>query len=335
MDNYNNFKISIIVPVYNTERYLQICLDNIIGQTHTNLEIILVNDGSTDNSLSIIKEYAAKDSRIMVIDIDNGGLGRARNKGLDVCTGDYIMFCDSDDWYDLDICEHLINAINSGNFDFAMCGIRTINDKGKELKRYFEYSNKIEISKNELLKRYFVDELLLSSSVNKIYTKRLFKGLRYPEGIFYEDRFISVDLFLRTETVIFTGKVKYNYYIRQGSITNKSFSKSDIDYVNVMIRDKEKLGDISEENKINSKYCVADSVSQRIIKLIKSGKNKNIESYNYLKNILKAEIAKMDDKNDKRYFNVYLNNSNIIYCKIRRFIWILLRFLLKLIKKIK
>jgi len=327
VDNYNNFKISVIVPVYNTEKYLPKCLNSIIEQTYTNLEIILVNDGSTDNSLSIIKEYAAKDSRIIVIDIDNGGQGRARNKGLDICTGDYIMFCDSDDWYDLDICEHLMNELMSGNYDFAMCGIRRINDKGKEIIKLFEYNSKLEVTREELLRRYFIDDKLLASPVNKIYNKSLFKELRYPEGIFYEDRYISVDLFLETKQAIFTGKVKYNYYIRQGSINNKPFSKADIDYVNVMIRDKEKLGGISEENKINSKFYIADSISKMIIKLILTGKNENKESYDYLSDILKKEIEKMENVKNKKYYNKCFNSGYILYKKIRRFIGDIFRFL--------
>jgi len=318
MNNYNNFKISIIIPVYNTEKYLPKCLDNIIGQTHTNLEIIIVNDGSTDNSIAIIKKYVAKDSRIIVIDIDNGGQGRARNKGLDICTGDYIMFCDSDDWYDLDICEHLINAINSGNFDFAMCGIREINSKGKEIQKFFDFTNNFKVTRNELLNKYFTDHKLLSSSVNKIYDKKIFYNLRFPEGIYYEDRYISVDLFLKIEKVLFTGKVKYNYYRRQGSISHNSFSKADIDYVNVMVRDKEMLGYISEENKIKSKYYVADAVTYMIIKLLIDGKNKNKESYNYLYDILKAEIEKMEEAKDKKYYNRYFNKSYLMYRVVRR-----------------
>jgi glycosyltransferase involved in cell wall biosynthesis len=318
----NNIKISIIIPVYNTEKYLSRCLNSIIGQTHTNLEIILINDGSTDNSLAIIKEYAAKDARIKIIDIDNGGLGRARNKGLDTCTGDYIMFCDSDDWYDLDICEHFFNVLKSGDYDFGMCGIRKVTGKGKELKKYFEYNDKLEVTQKELLKRYFIDDKLLSSACNKIFTKKLFENLRYPEGMFFEDRFLSVDLFLKTKTAVFTGKVKYNYYIRQGSICNRPFSKADIDFVNVMIRDKEKLGDISEENKINSKYYIADSVS---IKIALAWKNK--EKHDYLCNILKAEIAKMERLKDKRKYNKYFNRNYIFYRRIKHFFGDILRFL--------
>jgi len=326
MDNFF-LKISIIVPIYNTEKYLPKCLNSIIGQTYTNLEIILVNDGSRDNSLSIIEEYAAKDSRIININIDNGGQGKARNKGLDIFTGDYIMFCDSDDWYDLDICEHLINSIKSGDYDFAMCGIRRIDYKGNEINKCFEYNNRFEVTKKELIKRYFIDDKLLSSPVNKIYKKKLFKNLRYPEGIFYEDRYLSVDLFLRTETVIFTGEVKYNYYIHRESTNNKPFSKADIDYVNVMIRDKEKLGDISEENKNNTKYYIADSVLKMIMKLIITDKNDNKESYNYLSDILKKEIEKMENVKDKKYYSKCFNNGYILYKKIRHFIGDILRYM--------
>jgi len=319
-------KISIIVPVYNTEEYLPKCLDNIIGQTYKNLEIILVNDGSTDNSLLIINEYAAKDSRIIVIDIDNGGLGRARNKGLDICTGDYIMFCDSDDWYDLDICENLINAIKLNDYDFAMCGIREINSKGKIIKKYFEFDNNLEVSRNELLNRYFTDHKLISSAVNKIYNKKLFINLRYPERMYYEDRYLSVDLFLYIERVIFTGKVMYNYYRRKGSISHNSFSNADIDYVNVLVRDKEILGYISEENKNNSKYYVADAVFGVIVNVLIIGRNKNKEKYNYLYDILKADYEKIENKKDKKYYKRYFTKSYLIYRIVKHFIGRILRY---------
>jgi len=322
-----NNKISVIVPVFNTMKYLKKCLDSIIGQTYNNLEIIIINDGSTDNSLSIITEYAEKDKRIKIINTVNGGLSSARNKGLDICTGEYIMFCDSDDWYDLDMCENLIDAIKNDNFDFAMCGVRVINEKGKEIKKCFEYNNILELTKEELLNRYFTDDKLLSSAVNKIYKKEIFNGLRYPEGIYYEDRYISIDLFLKIKKVVFTGKVKYNYFIRQGSINNNPFSKADIDYVKVMIRDKEKLGDISEINKNNSKYYIADAVSTRIIKLLVTGKDNNKENYDYLSNILKTEISKMERLKDKKYYNRCFNSGYILYRKFRHFVADILRFM--------
>ncbi len=116
-----NEKVSIIVPVYNTAQYLPKCLDGLINQTYKNIEIVCVNDGSTDNSPDILREYANKDDRIVIIDCENGGLSSARNIGNDVATGDYIMFCDSDDWLDTDAIEALMTEVLAKNADAVKC----------------------------------------------------------------------------------------------------------------------------------------------------------------------------------------------------------------------
>lgn len=117
----NRCLISIVVPIYNVEKYLEQCLDSIVNQTYTNLEIILLNDGSKDSSGDICNRYAEKDSRVSVVHKDNEGVSKTRNKGIELSHGDYVMFVDSDDWLDLDMCEQLMNAITLYNVDMAMC----------------------------------------------------------------------------------------------------------------------------------------------------------------------------------------------------------------------
>lgn len=125
MDNL----ISIIVPIYNTEKYLVRCLDSLINQTYKNIEILCINDGSTDNSLNILNEYATKDKRIIVINQTNSGAATARNNGLDNATGQFLMFCDSDDYYEPDMCQKMINAILSYNVDLVMCDCKYIKEE--------------------------------------------------------------------------------------------------------------------------------------------------------------------------------------------------------------
>lgn len=117
-----NPKISIIVPIYNVEKYLQKCVDSILCQTYKNLEIILVNDGSPDNCPAICDEYAKKDKRIKVIHKQNGGVSSARNAGLDVATGKYVQFVDSDDWVEPEYSKTMINLIEENNCDLGICG---------------------------------------------------------------------------------------------------------------------------------------------------------------------------------------------------------------------
>ena len=121
--------ISVIVPIYNVEKYLDRCLKSIINQTYKNLEIILIDDGSPDNCGTICDEYAKKDNRIKVVHKDNGGLVKARNTGLDIATGEYISFIDPDDWIELNMYEEMIKIADETNTDIVRCGYYRDNDK--------------------------------------------------------------------------------------------------------------------------------------------------------------------------------------------------------------
>ena len=117
-------KISVIIPVYNTELYLRRCLESVINQTYTNLQIIIIDDGSTDNSLKICTEYAQNDNRLIVYSQNNSGVSAARNKGLDMATGDYIAFVDSDDFIENDMFAKLLNTMVNNEADIIVCGIK-------------------------------------------------------------------------------------------------------------------------------------------------------------------------------------------------------------------
>ena len=121
-------KISVIIPVYKVEQYLPECLDSIINQTYKNLEIICIDDGSPDNSGKILDEYASKDNRIRVIHKENGGISSARNAGLDIATGDWISFVDSDDWLDINTYEKLLSSADEANTDIVMFGNCSVNN---------------------------------------------------------------------------------------------------------------------------------------------------------------------------------------------------------------
>ena len=124
--NKKDNKISVIIPVYNVEKYLRRCLESVINNTYTNLEIICINDGSSDNSLKILNEYAARDSRVVVFSKSNGGLSSARNKGIKKSTGEYITFIDSDDWVHPQFFEILIQSLQNDNTDAAICGFSQV-----------------------------------------------------------------------------------------------------------------------------------------------------------------------------------------------------------------
>ena len=161
-------KISIIIPVYNAEKYLEKCLDSVINQTYKNIEIICVNDGSKDNSLKILEEYAKKDERIKIITQENKGVSVARNTGIKAVSGEYIMFVDSDDKIELNACELSLNKILENNSDICCFGVREIRN-GKEFVRFWE---------QEIFEEYFDKELDINAKRNFLVNVcgKLFRG---------------------------------------------------------------------------------------------------------------------------------------------------------------
>ena len=220
-----NEKITVIVPVYNVEHYLDKCLDSLINQTYKNLEIIVINDGSTDNSGTICQEYAQKDNRIVYIEKENGGQAEARNMGLDRVTGSYVSFVDSDDWVELDYVETLYKKITEYQADIAVGNYCKFNESDSNF--YFH------ISGNYFEKLYdnvsIVDCLndsnrLLNSALivawGKIYRKEIISNFRFPVGIVTEDTVFNLKILLASKSIVYINKVAYIYRVRSGSISN-------------------------------------------------------------------------------------------------------------------
>ncbi len=198
-------KVSVIVPVYNAKDYLEKCLDSLINQSYKDIEIILVNDGSTDNSLEIIKKYSKKYSNISYIDIDNHGQGYARNLGLSKATGDYIMFLDSDDYVSFDIIQKLMD--NLGDSDISVCDIyKVINGNNQLFVNYHDFGND-SVS------------LMLShpGPVAKLYKKDVLKGVRFLEGVYYEDLSFTPIVALNTKRITHVEEALYYYIIHDNS----------------------------------------------------------------------------------------------------------------------
>lgn len=190
-------KISVIVPVYKVEPYLSRCLDSIINQTYRNLEIILVDDGSPDHCGEICDEYARQDSRIRVIHKSNGGLSDARNHGIDVATGDYIAFVDSDDYVTTDMYEKMLARLEFDNSDMVVCNYYRF-DEGSVPPEY-GYINLPDrvLSKDEAFDFYLQIGGDYVSAWNKLYKRGIFADLRYPTGKIYEDTFVICEVLNR------------------------------------------------------------------------------------------------------------------------------------------
>ena len=221
--------ISVIVPVYNVEEYIRECLDSIINQTYKKLEIILVDDGSTDKSGEICEEYRAKDNRIKVIHQENAGLSDARNAGIEIAVGNYIQFIDSDDYIDDDMIETLYNLIIENDADISMCSNYILKDGIKSC----ECSNKKYIyDRREALKEILIDETVRSYSWNKLAKKELFDEIRFPSKRVFEDVLTTPKLFEKSNKVVFLDTPKYYYRQRNGSILNKQTKQLRLQYIN-------------------------------------------------------------------------------------------------------
>ena len=218
-------KITVIVPVYNVENYLNKCLDSIIKQTYKNLEIIVVNDGSTDNSGTICQEYAQKDNRIVYIEKENGGISDARNAGLDRMTGTYVTFIDSDDWVELDYVETLYKKIIEYQADIVVGNYYSFNESEGMFyfhilgDSYYEkvYDN-ISIFEN-LYESQEMKNFALISAWGKLYKARLFEQLRFDVGKLGEDGYLNQKIYLLAEKIAYIHKGIYSYRIRNNSLS--------------------------------------------------------------------------------------------------------------------
>ncbi len=218
-------KLSIIVPVYNTEKYLRECVDSILAQTFTDFECILVDDGSTDGCPAICDEYAKKDPRVVVIHKENGGLSDARNAGLDVAKGDYIGFVDSDDYIDPGMYEHLYNISLLHNSDITRCNMRCIYaEEISTGENTAQEDQNVEILSAEFILNSIPKYPLGASSCNKLFKNTVFSSIRFPVGKLYEDSYIEIDVLDVSNIVILSPKTFYNYRQRADSIMHSSYS---------------------------------------------------------------------------------------------------------------
>jgi len=215
-------KISVIVPVYNVEQYLERCVDSIINQTYKNLEIILVNDGSTDNSGQLCDELAKKDDRIRVIHKENGGLSDARNVGIDEAEAELIGFIDSDDYIDEDMYEVLMSNLTKANADLSMCGHYDVFNG--VIPNQVENIEVKLLSPSQAINMVMEAKVMSVTAVNKLYKKDLFNDLKFEIGKIAEDAFIMIKLLDKCQTIVATNEKKYYYIHRENSITTQKFS---------------------------------------------------------------------------------------------------------------
>lgn len=216
--------ISVVIPVYNVEKYLPECLDSVINQIYKNLQIILVDDGSTDSSGKICDEYAEKDNRITVVHQKNAGAGAAKNTGLELIDGDYFSIIDSDDYIELDMYEKMVNSLEKYNSDIAQCLFRNVFVNDSFDRKYKIKGNypKILTSKN-FLKEYLYD-WKYAIFWNKLFKKSLLQNIKFPVGRKIDDEFFTYKLVCNAKKVANIDNILYNYRMRKTSVMNENNS---------------------------------------------------------------------------------------------------------------
>ncbi len=315
-------KISIIVPIYNVEKYLNQCIDSIINQTYKNLEIILVDDGSPDNCPKICDDYQKKDNRIKVIHKQNGGLSDARNAGLEIATGDYIGFVDSDDYIAPDMYEKLLLLAESKDCEIAVCGFIKVTSKAMQNKN-IALGIKV-LTKEQALYELMCEETFEDYAWNKLYKKELFKetNIRYPKGMAFEDTFTTYKLFLASNRVVVTesplyyyrinriGSIIYNQTIREKVQKMKAYNQR-LEYINdLTIKDIELIKDTILSKSVLLGYNLLNLI------FIKDVYKKYKEEYQYIIKFYK------DNKCKLKYNNYFSKKIKLIYsCYVVNFIF--------------
>lgn len=284
-----NELISIIVPVYNVEQYLNNCINSIVSQTYHNIEIILVDDGSTDKSGEICDKLKQRDGRIVVVHKINGGLSDARNAGLNIASGRYVMFVDSDDYIPNYAVDYLYKLLKDNDSNVAIGALRMTKelDSRQKLKngKIYLYNNK------EAIGQILYANLFSTSAPAKLYEKKLFDDIRFPVGKLHEDLYTIYKVIDKAHKVVYGNEIVYFYFHRVGSITASKFSVKRLDAIDALKQLK---------TNINLKeYGIQNAYSSQIIE--------NIFSY------FSTDISVEDINNYKLWNMVKENRVGILF----------------------
>lgn len=278
-------KVSVIVPVYKTEKYLRRCLDSVVNQTLEDIEVIIVNDASPDNSENIIKEYEEKDDRIVYIKHDkNLGLGGARNTGIKAAKSKYLGSVDSDDWIDEDMFEILYNEAVENDWDVVVCGFKIVNDEGDLLARK-KVNDREDITESTKNKNIF--KISNPAFWNKLWKKSLYSenNIFFPRQVYYQDLATTPRIYYHTKSIKFIEECPYNYVQRpkeKNSSATFSVSKKNIDdYFQVF----EILDNFLKEKDIRTEYnkrfadMIYDELHYHISNVKKLTSEKELKEY--------------------------------------------------------
>ena len=315
-------EISIIVPVYNIELYVKICIESILRQTFRNFELILVDDGSTDKSGIICDEYAQKDKRIRVIHQKNQGLSQARNSGIQIAKGKYIGFVDGDDWIHEEMYSELHKLCVDNNVKISQCNYERCKNVVPKCE---EPDTKVYIvSKEQAIKNLYVSNLAVRTVVawNKLYDAALFKNILYPVGKLHEDEFTTYKLLFEANEIAITDRKLYFYRTVETSIINQKYNPKRLDIIEAL---EERIDFFKKDEELKN-LCL-EKMCDTIISVY----------FRCSKESLDAKILKFIQAKGKRYARRILSNPEIVLNKKIKYFLVLWfpKMYLKLIKEDK
>lgn len=253
--------ISIIVPVYNVTKYLDRCVTSIVDQSYKNIEILLIDDGSTDDSGTKCDKWEKKDERIKVVHKSNGGLSSARNVGLCNAVGAYIMFVDSDDVISNDIVRKLYDTCVKFDAEISICDVVHIFDE--KIPEFQMETHATEFSARDAICEMWYQTSFLPSAWAKLYKRELFQSIRFTEGILFEDIDIMHEVFWNAKKIVYSNAKLYGYVHREGSITTKKFSKRDLDIL-IIVEKMLRFADEKSKDLKSAAESYATSASLRV-----------------------------------------------------------------------
>lgn len=309
--------ITIIVPIYKVEGYLQRCINSILKQTYSNLEIILVDDGSPDNCGKICDEYAIQDERIKVIHKENGGLSDARNAGIDIANGDYITFVDSDDWIHTQYIEKLYSLLVKTNSDISICNFTKTNTENVQIDNCKE--DVLEFTNLEALEQFY-DKFSVQIVVawGKLYKKCLFKNIRFPIGRIHEDEFTTYKLLYKANKIALTTNPLLYYWQREDSIMGSGYNiKHRLDAIDALAERAEFFYD-AELKELSSKtyktvFLMILDIAMRVKKI-----NAVFNKHEFEK--LRKNLRNSNQKiSFKIFYELYFVSPIIVKCSMRMY----------------
>lgn len=277
-------KISIIVPIYNAEKYLTKCIESVLAQTYKNIELILVDDGSNDLSSEIIEEYAIKDKRIKTIHIDNSGVSVARNVGIKLATGKYIGFIDADDYIDKKMYESLYRNLMNSKTDISICNLFLEDEKCNQ-KFNFQYTSKI-FSREEFAKSMFYVRSIQGYTCNKLYKTTCIKKYNIEfdnRAVVLEDDLFNVEIIEKNKnlSVSYTNDKYYHYVSHNDSVSNVQFNRKKLTYFYVRINEIEKLEKCGfDVNYLKVEYCAIFIRMNKLMKIYNINKTLDFKCFN-------------------------------------------------------